>query len=260
MSPIWRVNAFQLGTWSGIPGPELFWMSAWSEKREITLLSVIAENDAGEVAVVNTGPNAADLPRMNAAWAAGVGPDCALSITASVTDGLDRFGHRVSDVRWVLCTPFQAYTVGNIALFEQARVALSGRGWRFFFDNPYPRHPHDEPAGVFPPHVLTHLVYEARERLVLLDDAHDLAPGLRTRFTGGHHRASIGVSFTTGIGEVVVSDTAFLYENVEQERVLGISENIYESLDAYRWFREAAAFVPLYDPEVLHRYPDGRVA
>lgn len=257
MSGQWHVRAVELGRWTGIPGPELFWMSNWAEKREIALLSVIAVNDAGDVAVVNTGPDAEDLVRMNAMWAAGVGADCQLTQTGSVLEALSEMGLTAESVKWVFCTPFQAYTVGNVTAFPQARICLSRKGWRFFFENPYPNHPHDYPPQVFPPAVLHHLIYEARERILLLDDEHAVAPGLATRFTGAHHRASIGVSFTTAVGEVVVSDSAFLYENLEPGRLLGINESMYEALDAYAWFRSVDAFVPLYDPQVLVRYPGG---
>jgi hypothetical protein len=68
------------------------------------------------------------------------------------------------------------------------------------------------------------------------------------------------VQFETAKGTVVASDAAFQYANVEEGKILGISENIYEALDAYRRFREADVFVPLYEKRVFDRYPDGVIA
>ncbi|HEX3679766.1 MAG TPA: hypothetical protein VHU90_08600, partial [Galbitalea sp.] len=76
----WKVNVRRLGTWSGIPGPELFWMSDFDREYEIALNAIIATNDAGDVVVVNTGPEPDDLARLNDLWAAGVSPRCQLSI------------------------------------------------------------------------------------------------------------------------------------------------------------------------------------
>jgi len=63
------------------------------------------------------------------------------------------------------------------------------------------------------------------------------------------------------VGTVVVSDAFFMYRNVERDHPIGISENIYEVLDAHGRARSVADhIVPLYDPEVFDRYPDGLVA
>jgi hypothetical protein len=113
---------------------------------------------------------------------------------------------------------------------------------------------------VFPPRILEHLVYEAPARIRLLEDEDEVAPGLSTFWTGVHHRASIGVQFQTAGGTVVCSDSAFQFANVEEGKILGISESMYEALDAYRRFRQADHFVPLYEKRVFERYPGGRIA
>lgn len=60
---------------------------------------------------------------------------------------------------------------------------------------------------------------------------------------------------------MVVSDAFFHYRNIETDHPIGICENIYEALAAHERVRETASHVvPLYDPQVFERYPDGIVA
>lgn len=253
----WKVHVCKLGTWSGIPGPELFWMSDFDREYEIALNAIVAINDAGDVVVVNTGPDPDDLDRLNDLWAAGVSPRCRLTIETPVHEHLASLGLGLNDVDLVLVTPLQAYSVGRLPMFSRSQIGLLRRGWEFFFDTRYKPHPHDYPPNVLPPRVVEYLVYKAHDRMLLLDDEQDVLPGVSIRFTGAHHRASMGVSFATAAGEVVASDSAFVRENLQPGRVLGIIENMYEALDAYQWFRSVPHFIPLYDPDVAEEYPGG---
>jgi hypothetical protein len=54
-----------------------------------------------------------------------------------------------------------------------------------------------------------------------------------------------------------VSDAFLYYEEVEDNRLLGINENVYEPLAAHKRTRWAADHIPLYDPKVFERYPGG---
>jgi glyoxylase-like metal-dependent hydrolase (beta-lactamase superfamily II) len=259
----WRVDVAKLGEWPEVPGPELYWMSAWGAVEPLFLLTVIGRADDGSVVVVNTGPPADYLPFMNETWRRLLGESSQLRVEPSedIEAILGRLGIKAAEVTHVVCTPFQAYSVGNVDRFPNARICLSRRGWHFFFDNPYPNHPHDIARMMFPPRIMEHLIYEARDRIRLLDDEDTLAPGLSTFFTGVHHRASIAVRFETAAGTVIASDSAFRYRNVEAGEILGINENMYEALDAYaRFRREADILIPLYEDEVFERHPGGRVA
>ena len=65
----------------------------------------------------------------------------------------------------------------------------------------------------------------------------------------------------TDRGRVAVTDAVFHYGNIESMRPLGINESLDEVFTAYTRLREEADLViPLYDPEVLKRFPGGRVA
>jgi glyoxylase-like metal-dependent hydrolase (beta-lactamase superfamily II) len=259
----WRIDVAKLGQWDEVPGPELYWMAAWDAPEPLFLLTLVARADDGQIAVVNTGPPADYLPFMNETWRSLLGERAQLRVKPAeqIEAILERLGIKPDDVSYVVCTPFQAYTLGNVDRFPNARICLSRKGWRFFFDNPYPNHPHDIPAMMFPPRIMEHLLYEARNRIRLLDDEDEIAPGLSTFFTGVHHRASVAVRFETNVGVVIASDSAFRYRNVEEDAILGINESMYEALDAYaRFRREAAIFVPLYEQRVFDRHPGGRVA
>ena len=65
----------------------------------------------------------------------------------------------------------------------------------------------------------------------------------------------------TARGRVAVTDCCFKYGNIEKMHPIGIMESLPECLEAYERLRkEAETVIPLYDPEVLKRFPGGKVA
>lgn len=65
----------------------------------------------------------------------------------------------------------------------------------------------------------------------------------------------------TAAGRVAVTDCCFKYGNIERMHPLGIMESLPECMAAYARIRkEADIVIPLYDPEVLRRFPNGKVA
>jgi hypothetical protein len=69
------------------------------------------------------------------------------------------------------------------------------------------------------------------------------------------------VEAQTARGLVILSDCAFHYANVEEGKPLGIAESIIEAHAAYADIkRRADIFVPLYDPLVQTRFPNGLIA
>jgi hypothetical protein len=61
-------------------------------------------------------------------------------------------------------------------------------------------------------------------------------------------------------GIVVASDAFFYYENVEDDRPLGINESLQEIQSAYARARQADHLMPLYDPKVYERFPGGVIS
>jgi hypothetical protein len=254
----YSVRAVKVGAVE-VPGPEVFWMSAWDEWVELSF-NVVVVQGGGKTVLVNTGaPD--DLTPITDLWTAGLGPRATFRRAGDETIGaqLATLGIAPGDVTHVVVTPFQLYSTGGIPLFENAQICLSRKGWTHFHTTH--RHPHDNRWTSFSKEVLVHLVTDAWERVRLLGDEDEVVPGVRTWWAGTHHRASLAVEIDSKAGVVVASDAFFVYENVEDDRPLGIGENMYEGLVAYRRARDVADhLVPLYDPRVFERYPGGVIA
>lgn len=253
----YRVTMLPMGV-GDVPGPELFWMSGWDSWHPLLFQLALIEG-AGITVLVNTGP-ARDITAMNEKWSAMLGARAALRRTDGqfVLDQLAAHGVSPGDVTHVILTPLQLYTVSNVVEFSRAQICLSRRGWTHFHTTH--SHPHDDRATSIPDDVLVHLVTDGWPRVRLLEDEDEIAPGLRTWWSGVHHRASIVVEVDTAAGTAAISDSYFYLENVERSHPIGINENMYEAMAAYR--RAAAdgkIVVPLYDPKNLDRFPDGRI-
>lgn len=241
-----------------VPGPEVFWMSRWQEWFRLFFYMVVVRGN-GVTAVVNTGPPA-DLTELNLAWSAFAGPRCQMTRLEEQRpeNALAGIGVDPAKVDFVLLTPLQAYATANIPLFRNAQICCSRRGW---IEDIVARE-----SGLHVPRhlcvsdgILQHLLFEAKDRLRLLEDEEEVCPGIHAWWAGTHHRSSMVYSFDTAAGKVMTGDCAFMYGNVAGHP-LGIAESILEGEAAYRRIRkEASIFLPLYDPEVLERYPRGIV-
>ena len=104
------------------------------------------------------------------------------------------------DVTHIFLTPLQLYTVSNVPRFPNAQICISKRGWIQYHTTH--QHPHDDRWFVIPKDVLEYLVFDGWDKVRLLEDEEELASGLRTWWTGGHHRASIAVEIDTKEGVV----------------------------------------------------------
>lgn len=242
-----------------IPGPELYWMSNFDEWFPLTFQAVLIRGN-GVVALVNTGP-AEDLEPMNAGWASFLGEKARMQRADGqfIIDQLASLGVNPEDVTHVILTPLQLYTVSNVLAFPAATVCIAKRGWVHFHTTH--DHPHDNRATSIPDEILTELVTTAWPRVRLLEDEDEIAPGLRTWWSGGHHRASIVIEADTARGTVAISDTYFHARNVTDNVPLGINENMYEVLACYERVRRTAdVILPLYDPANFERHPGGHVA
>jgi len=253
----YQVHVLKMGQ-AEVPGPEVYWMSHFDQWLMLYFYMIVLRKN-GITAIINTGPPS-DLTDLNRLWGSG-GPRCRMvRLPEERPDtALSRLGIRPEEVTHVLITPLQAYATGNIPMFRNARIYLSRRGW--IEDFHAPRFPLHSPRwSRIPNDVLMYLELEANEKLCLLKDEDEIAPGLRARWVGAHHRSSMAFEVNTSKGEVIVSDAAFHYGNVEKPHPLGIGESLEECHFAYERFRRANVFLPLYDPEVLDRHTGGRIA
>lgn len=243
-----------------VPGPEVYWMDKWQEWVTLNFLVVVIRNEDLTL-VINSGPPQ-DLAELNQRWG-GLGKRAEMRRTDDerIQNALANVGVDPAAVDYLLLTPLQAYATANIPLFTKATICLSRRGWiEDYFAPPFPMH--------VPRHlrisddVMQHLLFEAHDRLRLLDDDDEVVPGVRAFWTGTHHRSSMAYAIDTAKGTVIASDCAFTYGNLEGERhPLGIAESIIEGHVAYTRMRnEGDILIPLYEPEVFTRFPGGVVA
>lgn len=254
------VRVTSMGTMP-LPGPEVYWMSAWDEWFEATFWMAVARDDE-HVVVINTGPPA-DLTSLNALWKASH-PSGRSQFSRSEEQrplaALEALGIAPEDVTDIVLTPIVAYTVGAIDQFPHATIHFSRRGW--IEDVLAPPIPHHLPREIFlPDETLRWLLFQAQDRISLIDGEGTVVPGIRAWEAGVHHRSSLVVEIDTPSGTVAVTDSAFAYGNVERNHHLGIGESYAEAMHTYaRIRREAGALIPLYDPEVMERFPGGKVA
>ena len=241
-----------------VPGPEVYWMSHWDEWVPLYFYMVVLRGN-GITAIINTGPPA-DISQLNRAWREFAGPRCQMIRNEEERPerALAAIGINPARVDFVLLTPLQAYATANIPMFTKAKICLSRRGW---IEDVIarPSSSHGSRDMFIPDPVLKHMLFEAQDRLHLLDDEEEICPGIRAWWAGVHHRSSVVYSVDTDAGVVMIGDCAMKYENVAGHP-LGIAESIQEGQTAYKRIRdEANIFLPLYDPEVLVRYPGGIV-
>lgn len=197
---------------------------------------------------------------MNTQWEGFLGKRAALrrGPRGFIIDALADRGVKADMVTDVVLTPLQLYTVSNVPRFKNARVWLSKRGWIHFHTTH--SHPHDDRNSCLPPDVLSYLTGPGWPKVNLLEDEHEIAPGIRCWWAGSHHRASIAVEIDTPSGTAVFSDAFFSLKNVVDDHPIGICENIYEAAAAHRRARKARHILPLYEPNNFERYPGGVVA
>jgi hypothetical protein len=244
---------------SEIPGPELFWMKDFDSWHPLCFQVALIEGPDSLI-LLNTGP-AKDLEPMNAGWRALLGPRAAMDGQPGkhILEQLDGLGVAPAQITHVILTPLQLYTISNLLDFTAAQICISRRGWDHFHSGRAVLH--DTRHTSIPDHILTPLVTSERGRLRLLEEEDEVVPGVRTWWSGVHHRASLAVEVDTTQGVVTMSDSYFWLENVDQAHPIGISENIWEALDTYDRVRDTAdVIVPLYDPKNFDRFPGGVIA
>ena len=236
-----------------VPGPEVYWMSGWNSW-ELLCFWMVVIHGGGKTIIINTGPPP-DLTGMNDVWKKAVHERSQMvrEENERPEKALASIGIRAQDVDYVLITPLQAYATGNIALFSNARICLSKRGW--IEDFHAPKFDMHIPRKLrIPDDSLYYLEIQAPERLHLLEDEEEILPGLKAFWTGVHHRSSMAYSIATSAGQVIASDCFFKYRNIEEMHPLGIMESLDECMRAYTRIKaEANILLPLYDPSVGDR-------
>lgn len=270
----WDVQVLRLGE-AEVPMPEILFMTGFHDWAIMAFPMVVARQ-GDEVAIINTGfPD--DLTDINAYWAMAFGPEYGQR-TQIVRREEERpenllasIGLTPADVTEVIITPLMPYSAANLTLFPNARYTIGRKGW---INRLAPEHGaiktrggtapplanYKAPIDVYiPEEQLHHLLYEANHRLNLVDEA-ELLPGLRVWWAGVHHRGSLAVEIDSTAGTVIASDAFFYYENVENNHYLGVGESYEEAMTVYERVRRTANhIIPMQDPKIWDRYPDGKI-
>jgi glyoxylase-like metal-dependent hydrolase (beta-lactamase superfamily II) len=172
---------------------------------------------------------------------------------------LAEVGIKPEDVTDVLIISMGAYATGNMELFPNAEYYMSRTGWIDFMAPEHP--PAFDREVIFTDDTLVYLLTKAWERVHLVGDEEEILPGIKMFWVGCHHRGSMAVSISTTKGTIIISDSIFMYENFEPGIPIGVLENVFECQDALAYIRkEADIVIPIHDPDVLLRYPDGIIA
>jgi len=253
----YEIRVFKMGE-HYVPGPEVFWMSHWDRWETLYFWMVLIRGE-GKNILINTGlPK--DLTLRNQFLKNFAGEKCIMIATEDPKEALKKVGLDPEDINYVFLTPLQDYAVSNVDLFTKAKICISRRGW--IEDVVAPRYELHVPRELRVPNkILIHLLTEAWNRVHLLEDEEEVLPGIRVFWAGVHHRSSIAICINTKKGRVIASDCFFKYENIEKNIPIGVMESFEEFIKTYSRIRkEADILLPLYDPEVLKRYPDGKIA
>lgn len=252
------ITAIKVGAEYG-PAVSVYWNDRLTDFCELYYYVVVLSNDKRTV-LINTGlpDDISGFERFVQAWH----PACRITRTEQerTVNALERASVNPECVEIVVLTPLTVYTTGQLGLFPNATFAVNRKGWIDFWA-PRPNAPKLPLDITIARDSRIYLADQALDRVRPLDDEDTVCPGIQVFWTGGHHVSSMAIRVATSKGVVVIGDCFFTYDNLEKNIPIGWQENLQEIYAAYdRIRREADIAVPLYDPEVLKRFPDGKIA
>lgn len=171
---------------------------------------------------------------------------------------LARMGVKPEDVDHVVLTHMHYDHIGNIALFPNATFSIA-RAELEYWTGPYA----DRPTIAWPVEseeirLVQQLANDGR--LQLVEDSHELFPGLRLTRLPGHTPGQLITEVTTRSGQIVLaSDALHYYEEADLDRPFGTCHDLVDVYRSYDILREMAArpdtvVVPGHDPAVMRRF------
>jgi len=257
MTVKYKYDVIRVGTCQ-MPSLECFHMDI-SGGWEDTMFSFSVIRGDNKTILINSGleDDFTELNDFFTSWHKNV----AIKNPVKTLDALAKMGIKPEDIDAVLITPLTAYTVGTLNCFPKADYYFGRKGWIDFWAGEKDQ-PRNIPSVFMPSDIRKHLAVNLEGRVKLLEDEHgEVFPGIRSWFAGGHHRSSMAYLVNTEKGVVALTDGVFKYANFEKNIALGIAENIKENLTTFRRLREEAdIIIPPYDPDVLKRFPGGKIA
>ena len=168
---------------------------------------------------------------------------------------LQAVGIKPEDVTHLILTHAHFDHVGHVDRFPNAKIYIHRKELAWVMALP----PWSIGYGPFS----VEKIQRVWRQLVPLDgNSVEILPGITTVYAGGHSAGSLAVCVDTKIGRVCLcGDNCFLYENIEKGLPIGLTNNLYESIE----FMEKLPmlgdiFIPGHDPLFYERFPDLKIA
>jgi glyoxylase-like metal-dependent hydrolase (beta-lactamase superfamily II) len=197
--------------------------------------------------LVDTGPR--DVEAFNRATAAYIIGGITQAPDEKTPALLAKWGIDPAEVGHVLLSHLHGDHFSYVGLFPNAQVVVSRRG----LPDGYPQETEDLPSELVPVH--------QQGRLVAAADDQEILPGLRVFWLGCHSPCSQGIAVETAKGTAVLAgDVAYMYRHVEENAIINTGDEppCYAALERIR--READIVLPGHDPEIMRRWPGGRIS
>lgn len=181
---------------------------------------------------------------------------CVYRDVSTLDEVLEREGVRPEDIDFVAITQPITYHTGSLLpqFFPRAEVYISRAGVLELMlekvDHP--------PRQFYFTRETWHFIYDLlmEDRLRLIDEPTEVAPGVWFETTGGHHPGSAAIRLPTSAGIVGILETAFLPRNVDDELPVGVAESVAECRRAIRRYKRICdTVVAIHDPENATRFP-----
>lgn len=256
----YAVRVLEFGR-ADVRGPEVFWMSRWDDWVTLTFSVVLVHNES-RCLLVNTGMSRTD-PELDRLWERYAGhPRARMRLGTSVLDQLRALGISPEAVTDVVLSPFQGYSVSDVREFPRATVHLLRSGWAAFMAPPR-LHVLDQTQArelSVPRDVMEYVLFDAWDRVNLLDDHDVIVPGVTSVSVGVHHPESLAITISTRNGPVIWTDGIFHYENFSGRTPLGLTRSLAESSRLQELLeRSGASVLPAYDETLTERHAHGIV-
>lgn len=258
-SPAYSLTALPVAS-TVAPGPHVYYQERWGEWEPFAFYIWLIRGN-GRTIVVDTGfPKGPELETLQANVRQ-LGEQSEYKQIRHADEALAAAGVSPADVTDVFITSFVLHSTGGVIGFPNATIHLSTRGW---FDYWKPEIPHPFARNVFFTDETMHWLVDHWDRVNLIDAEAEPVPGIRTFWTGCHHRSSTAVSVSTSVGRVVLFEPAFLFGNIERNISIGVTESLADWYAAMargsQEIADSGVLLPLHDPQLLERFPGGVIA
>jgi len=204
----------------------------------------------GKTLLVDTGPK--DLDKMNSMVKHILVSPIVQREGETTPEIIARAGISPQDVDYVLITHFHYDHCSNADLFPNAKIVVSKKGLEAATGSDKPT----DADGEF-----IEFLRSVPRRVLAVDDG-QILPGVATFWAGGHSISSQAYVVETEKGSVVFAgDSVFLYKNLELGVPIGVGRKPAERIWSMRRIQQAGdVVIPGHDPDILRRFPQGRIA